>query len=178
MSSTSRSPSASTSRTPTKRLISEIATNNSTALPPGILSLGPASPSDLFAWTAVLTGAYLPASTGYSAGRWKVHISIPATYPLSPPTITFATRICHPNIKWETGEVCLDLLKDRWTPVLTVRMCVEAVLRLLAEPGNDSPLNIEMGALLRGGDEIAARGLVGFWCGEERFEGALEELGS
>lgn len=74
--------------------------------------------------------------------------------------------------------MCLDLLKERWTPVLTVRMCVEAVLRLLAEPGNDSPLNIEMGALLRSGDEVAARGLVGFWCEEERFEGVVDGGGA
>ncbi|RDW73971.1 hypothetical protein BP5796_07413 [Coleophoma crateriformis] len=169
------STSQASSRTPTKRLLSELSTNNSTPLPPGILSLGPVAPADLYSWTAVITGAHLPPATGYTRGRWQLLISIPATYPLAPPTLTFATRICHPNVKWETGEVCLDLLKERWTPVLTVRMCVEAVLRLLAEPGNESPLNIEMGALLRGGDEVAARGLVGFYCEEERFEGVVGE---
>ena len=54
---------------------------------------------------------------------------------------------------------------------------LEAVGRLLGEPGTDSPLGLEVAALLRAGDEVGARGLVGFWCGEERFEGELEEVG-
>jgi hypothetical protein len=36
------------------------------------------------------------------------------------PTVTFVTRICHPNVRWETGEVCLDLLGEGWSPVLGV----------------------------------------------------------
>lgn len=58
--------------------------------------------------------------------------------------------------------------------MLGVVGALECVVRLLGEPGVDSPLNVEMGALLRGGDWVGARGLVGFWCGEERFEGELE----
>ena len=54
---------------------------------------------------------------------------------------------------------------------------LESVGRLLTDPGVDSPLNIEMGALLRQGDVIGARGLVGFWCGEERFGGSVEGWG-
>lgn len=54
---------------------------------------------------------------------------------------------------------------------------LESVVRLLGEPGVDSPLNVEMGALLRQGDMIGARALVGYWCGEERFEGVLGEDG-
>lgn len=59
--------------------------------------------------------------------------------------------------------------------MLGVVGALESVGRLLGEPGVDSPLNVEMGALLRQGDSVGARGLVGFWCGEERFDGVLEE---
>jgi peroxin-4 len=54
---------------------------------------------------------------------------------------------------------------------------LESVGRLLGEPGVDSPLGVEVASLLRDGDTIGARGLVGYWCGEERFDGLLEELG-
>lgn len=92
-----------------------------------------------------------------------------------PPGIRFVTRICHPNVKWDTGEVCLDVLGDNWRPVLGVVGALESVLRLLAEPGLDSPLGVEVAALERQGDKVGARGLVGYWCGEERFDGELIE---
>jgi len=78
-------------------------------------------------------------------------------------------------VKWETGEICLDVLGERWTPVLGVVGALESIGRLLGEPGVDSPLNVDVAALIRGGDWIGARGLVGFWSEEERFDGELEE---
>ena len=77
-------------------------------------------------------------------------------------------------MKFETGEICLDVLKENWTPILGVVGSLEAVGRLLGEPGLDSPLNLEVAALERQGDEIGTRGLVKFYCGEERWEGGLE----
>lgn len=76
---------------------------------------------------------------------------------------------------WNTGEICLDILKDNWRPVIGIKGAVESVVRLLSEPGVDSPLGIEVAALLRQGDSIGARGLVGYWCGEERYEGPIGE---
>lgn len=95
---------------------------------------------------------------------------------MAPPKIKFLTKICHPNVDFESGDVCLDLLKEEWTPVLGVVGAVESVGRLLGEPGWDSPLGVEVAALGRQGDSIGVRGLVGFWTGEERFEGSLEDL--
>jgi peroxin-4 len=92
------------------------------------------------------------------------------------PKITFLTKVCHANIAWKTGEVCLDVLGERWTPILGIVGALEAVVRLLGEPGTDSPLNVDVAALVRGGDWLGARALVGFYCGEERYEGGLEEL--
>ncbi|KAL5321214.1 hypothetical protein ACEPPN_012027 [Leptodophora sp. 'Broadleaf-Isolate-01'] len=176
MSSTSKTSTSSSSRTPTKRLLTELSTFASSppSSHPFIAALSP-SPSSLLSLRAILTGAPLPPSTGYHAGRWLLHISIPANYPNAPPTITFVTKICHPNVKWETGEVCLDVLKENWTPVLGVVGALESVGRLLGEPGVDSPLGVEVAGLVREGDLVGARGLVGFWCGEERWEGGLVE---
>lgn len=70
--------------------------------------------------------------------------------------------------------MCLDVLKENWTPVLGIVGALECVGRLLGEPGVDSPLNVDVAALYRQGDVLGARGLVGFYTGEERWEGGLE----
>lgn len=59
--------------------------------------------------------------------------------------------------------------------MLGVVGALEAVGRLLGEPGWESPLNVSVAALGRLGDKVGVRGLVGFWCGEERFEGGVGE---
>lgn len=79
----------------------------------------------------------------------------------------------HANVSLETGEICLDLLKDAWTPAYSVLECVRAVRMLLGCPGVDSPLNVDVAALLRGGDEVGARRLVEYWIQEDggRYDG-------
>lgn len=78
----------------------------------------------------------------------------------------FVTSIVHPNIALDTGEICLDLLKDAWTPTYSVLECVKAVRMLLSYPATDSPLNVDVAALLRGGDVLGTRKLVEYYCSE------------
>ncbi|KAK7459282.1 ubiquitin-conjugating enzyme [Colletotrichum acutatum] len=106
-------------------------------------------------------------------GRWLLHIQIPTDYPIRPPTIRFATPVVHANIALQTGEICLDLLKDAWTPAYSILESVRAVRTLLAYPETDSPLNVDVAALLRGGDVMGTRALVEFWCRDDegRYEG-------
>jgi peroxin-4 len=112
-------------------------------------------------------------SCAKTEGRWLLHLSISTTYPLAPPTIKFRTPIVHANVALETGEICLDLLKDAWTPAYSLLECVRAVRMLLSCPGIDSPLNVDVAALLRNGDVLAARRLVEWRVGDEggRYEG-------
>lgn len=77
----------------------------------------------------------------------------------------------HANVNLQSGEICLDLLKDAWTPAYSVLECVRAIRMLLGAPGVDSPLNVDIAALLREGDALGARRLVELWAEEERFEG-------
>ncbi|EXV04253.1 ubiquitin-activating enzyme E2 family protein, partial [Metarhizium robertsii] len=83
-------------------------------------------------------------------GRWLVSISVPPTYPLQAPKMRFVTPIVHPNIALQTGEICLDLLKDAWTPAYSVLECVRAVRMLLSCPETDSPLNVDVAAAAEG----------------------------
>ena len=85
----------------------------------------------------------------------------------------FVTPIVHPNISLQNGEICLDLLKDAWTPAYSVLECVRAVRMLLSCPETDSPLNVDVAALLRGGDVLGTRKLVEYWCSDSdgRYDG-------
>ena len=193
-SSASAAPAA-TSRNATKRLLKELdAWRDEQKEESGIERLGPAGEEDLFVWEAVVNGkgvgggydgeisSLLPSYrlfdklTGiclFSAGRWLVSISIPPSYPLQPPKMRFVTSIVHPNIALDTGEICLDLLKDAWTPTYSILQCVRAVRMLLGYPEVDSPLNVDAAVLLRDKDQLGMRRLVEFWCSDERgkYEG-------
>ena len=102
-------------------------------------------------------------------GQWLLNITVPTNYPNTPPVIKFATPICHPNIHFRSGEICLDLLKDAWSPVYTISQTLTAVHQLLNSAQPDSPLNVDVAQLLRQGDLVGAEGLVRFWCQRERW---------
>nr|POE76655.1 ubiquitin-conjugating enzyme e2 16 [Quercus suber] len=128
-----------------------------------VSSLAPVNDDDLRTLRAVLTG---PAGTAYEGGRWTLSITIPQTYPNEPPTLTFVTPCCHPNVSFANGEICLDLLKSTWTPAYGLVSTLEAIHQLLsagAEP--DSPLNMDIAKLYREGDTVGAEGLIRFYTG-------------
>jgi len=103
----------------------------------------------MFKWRATIEG---PAGTPYDGGYFHVELTIPELYPLHPPTAHFRTPLFHPNIHWKTGEVCLDILKQNWTPAWGLQSATQAVMALLSDPVEDSPLNCDAGNMLRAGD--------------------------
>ena len=66
-------------------------------------------------------------------------IQIPADYPFKPPKMKFDTKIWHPNISSQTGAICLDILKNEWTPALTIRTGLISLQALLCAPEPDDP---------------------------------------
>eukprot|EP00009_Paramoeba_aestuarina_P007161 CAMPEP_0201510270 /NCGR_PEP_ID=MMETSP0161_2-20130828/3031_1 /ASSEMBLY_ACC=CAM_ASM_000251 /TAXON_ID=180227 /ORGANISM="Neoparamoeba aestuarina, Strain SoJaBio B1-5/56/2" /LENGTH=159 /DNA_ID=CAMNT_0047905419 /DNA_START=51 /DNA_END=530 /DNA_ORIENTATION=- len=111
--------------------------------------LYPKQESDIFHWCGWVKG---PPDTPYEGGTFELDIVVPKRYPLQPPTIRFVTKIFHPNIHWEKGDICLDLLKDAWSAVYTLQSVCRSIIALLAHPEPDSPLNCDAGNLMRGGD--------------------------
>ena len=51
----------------------------------------------------------------------------------------FDTKIWHPNISSQTGAICLDILKDEWSPALTIRTALLSLQALLGNPEPDDP---------------------------------------
>lgn len=86
-------------------------------LPPAhCISAGPVKPDDLFRWQATILG---PVESPYANGHFKLIINFPPDYPFKPPRVVFLTKIFHCNID-SKGNICLDILKDKWSPALTV----------------------------------------------------------
>lgn len=106
-------------------------------------------------------------------GLWLLDITIPPTYPLQPPVIHFRTPIAHPNISFRTGEICLTLLTtEHWSPAYTLSATLGAVHQLLSDASPESPLNVDVAALLREGDMLGWWSVVRYWTLEKRWEGA------
>ena len=92
-----------------------------------------------------LTGSfYGPEDTPYHKGKFVVDITIPSDYPFKPPQMKFHNKVYHPNISSVTGAICLDILKNKWSPVLTLKSTLISLQALLCEPIPDDPQDAEV----------------------------------
>jgi len=102
---------------------------------PGCIS-GPVG-DNLFNWSGTISG---PVDTPYENGIFKLSIIFPRDYPYKAPKVKFVTPIYHCNIN-EDGQICLDILKDKWSPILTIGKVLLSICSLLSDPNPDDPLN-------------------------------------
>lgn len=81
-----------------------------------------------------------PKETAYEGGAYNLELFLPEGYPMEPPKVRFLTKIYHPNID-KLGRICLDILKDKWTPALQIRTVLISIQALLSCPNADDPLD-------------------------------------
>ena len=127
---TTQSPSMKTS---SKRLQRELGEINKD--PPPNCSAGPKN-DNLHEWISTLLG---PPGSPYENGVFFLDITFPQDYPFKPPKISFKTRIYHCNINSQ-GIICLDILKDKWSPALTISKVLLSISSLLADCNPADPL--------------------------------------
>ena len=87
-------------------------------------------------WSGTIKG---PVSSPYEGGTFSIDIMLPKEYPFVPPKMKFSTKIWHPNISSQSGAICLDILKNEWSPALTVRTALISLQALMSAPEPDDP---------------------------------------
>ncbi|KAJ3201388.1 ubiquitin-conjugating enzyme E2 K [Entophlyctis luteolus] len=95
-----------------------------------------------------------PEGTPYDGGVFEVDIQserivmeiernivhpVSQEYPFKPPQMKFITKVYHPNVSSQTGAICLDILKDQWSPVLTLKTALISLQSLMSDPAADNP---------------------------------------
>lgn len=98
-----------------------------------------------FLWEGYIFG---PEGSPYQGGIFKIVIEFPRNYPFKPPNLRFKTKIYHPNIS-ESGAICLDILKNEWSPALSISKVLLSICSLLTDPNADDPLSPDVAAVYR-----------------------------
>lgn len=97
---------------------------------------------DITKWSVVLKG---PTESPFENGLFELSIGFKASggnieYPFKAPYVSFVTKVYHPNVNAH-GAICLDILKENWSPALTIEKLLMSLSSLLTDPNADDPLN-------------------------------------
>uniref|UniRef100_A0A3Q3GRX9 UBC core domain-containing protein n=1 Tax=Labrus bergylta TaxID=56723 RepID=A0A3Q3GRX9_9LABR len=119
-----------------------------------------------------------PQDSPFEGGTFKLELFLPEEYPMAAPKVRFMTKIYHPNVD-KLGRICLDILKDKWSPALQIRTVLLSIQALLSAPNPDDPLandvaeqwkSDEVQAIETGSGDIRAVS-----CDEGMVDGVLRE---
>ncbi|KAK8847437.1 hypothetical protein IAR55_005295 [Kwoniella newhampshirensis] len=100
--------------------------------------------ADVLNFTLTIT----PDEGIYKGGVFKFTFAINANYPHEPPKVRCVQKIYHPNLDLE-GNVCLNILREDWKPVLNLSSVMIGIQYLFLEPNPDDPLNKDAAEDLR-----------------------------
>lgn len=114
-----------------------------------------------------------PDSGFWRGATYHFTFDVPGDYPHKPPKVICQTKIYHPNIDLE-GNVCLNILREDWKPVLDINAVIYGLIFLFYEPNPNDPLNHEAAQLFRKDaqkfQQLVARTLRGGMMDGVRFE--------
>ncbi|OMJ70982.1 hypothetical protein SteCoe_30909 [Stentor coeruleus] len=103
-----------------------------------------------------------PITTPYEGGIFELELYLPDEYPMCPPKVRFLTKIYHPNVD-RLGRICLDILKDKWSPALQIRSVLLSIQALMSAPNPDDPLDPAIARHWKE-DENGANRTAREWC--------------
>uniref|UniRef100_A0A8D3DWC2 NEDD8-conjugating enzyme UBC12 n=1 Tax=Scophthalmus maximus TaxID=52904 RepID=A0A8D3DWC2_SCOMX len=121
----------------------------------------------------------------YKGGKFVFSFKVGQGYPHDPPKVKCETMVYHPNIDLE-GNVCLNILREDWKPVLTVNSIIYGLQYLflnmyifhIKEPNPEDPLNKEAAEVLQTNrrlfEQNVQRSLRGGYVGATYFERCLK----
>ena len=112
--------------------------------PPTNCSAGPKG-DNLYEWVSSIMG---PGGSPYAGGVFFPDIHFPTDYPFKPPKVNFKTKVYHPNVNSQ-GSICLDILKEQWSPALTISKVLLSICSLLTDPNPDDPLVPEIAQIFK-----------------------------
>ncbi|KAG4966864.1 hypothetical protein AAZX31_12G020900 [Glycine max] len=112
---------------------------------------------NIFFWKGTITGS---KDTVFEGTEYKLSLSFPNDYPFKPPKVKFETTCFHPNFDVH-GNICLDILQDKWSSAYDVRTILLSIQSLLGEPNISSPLNQQAAQL---------------WSNQEEYRKMVEKL--
>ncbi|GMI53290.1 hypothetical protein ScalyP_jg4216 [Parmales sp. scaly parma] len=97
-----------------------------------------------------------PQDSPYQTGVFNLELFLPADYPMAPPKVRFLTKIYHPNVD-KLGRICLDILKDKWSPALQIRTVLLSIQALLSAPNPDDPLDNQVAEMWKTDEPTALK---------------------
>jgi ubiquitin-conjugating enzyme E2 N len=97
-----------------------------------------------------------PEDSPYENGVFQLELFLPSDYPMAPPKVRFLTKIYHPNVD-KLGRICLDILKDKWSPALQIRTVLLSIQALLSAPNPDDPLDNNVAEVWKNDEAEAIR---------------------
>lgn len=125
-----------------RRLTHEVSEMKSN--PPSNCSAGPIG-DDIRKWEGTIIG---PKGSPFENGVFNLKVVFPANYPFSPPDVKFSTPVYHPNIN-RAGNICLDILKDQWSPALSISTVLLSICSLLTDANPNDPLEPEIARIYK-----------------------------
>ncbi|KAL2521018.1 NEDD8-conjugating enzyme Ubc12 [Forsythia ovata] len=108
----------------------------------------------------------------YLGGAFVFSFQISTMYPHEAPKVKCKTKVYHPNIDLE-GNVCLNILREDWKPVLNINTIIYGLYHLFTEPNHEDPLNPDAAAVLRDNPKMfesnVRRAMAGGYVGQSFF---------